>query len=49
MKKIYEKPELTVESFDVEDIITESGLETVSGGKQGMEQKMGIEDMFPWS
>ncbi len=49
MKKTYEKPELIVESFDVEDIITESGLETVSGGKAGNEQKIGIEDMFPWS
>ena len=48
MKKIYEKPELIVESFDVEDIITESGLVTVKGGKGGMEQRIGIEDMFPW-
>ena len=37
MKKIYEKPELTVESFDVEDVITESGLTTVGTGKQSNE------------
>ena len=48
MKKIYEKPELTVEPFDVEDVITESGLATVGGGKAGNEQRIGIEDMFPW-
>ena len=29
MKKTYEKPELSVERFDVEDIITASSLDTV--------------------
>ena len=48
MKKIYEKPELIVESFDVEDIITASGLVTVNGGKKGNEQNININDMFPW-
>ena len=48
MKKTYEKPELIVESFNVEDIITESSLETVGGGKQGMENSISISDMFPW-
>ena len=33
MKKTYEKPELHVEQFDVEDVITVSGgfLQTVAG------------------
>ena len=48
MKKIYEKPELIVESFDVEDVITESGLATVGGGKRGNEHRLGIDDLFPW-
>ena len=48
MKKKYEKPELIVEPFSVEDIITASGLATVNGGKGGMENKMNIEDLFPW-
>lgn len=48
MKKTYEKPELIVESFNVEDIITESSLDTVNGGKSGMEQNININDMFPW-
>ena len=31
MKKTYEKPELQVEPFDVEDVITVSRLEVVGG------------------
>ena len=48
MKNIYEKPELIVESFDLTDIITESSLETVIGGKQGNENPINISDLFPW-
>ena len=39
MKKTYEKPELQVEQFDVEDIITVSGgdlLQTVGGVNEMM-------------
>ena len=36
MKKTYESPELHVEQFDVEDVITVS-LVTVGGGKEGNE------------
>lgn len=48
MKKAYEKPQLIVETFDIEDIITMSGLDTVNGGKGGMEQNININDLFPW-
>ena len=37
MKKTYDKPELRVEAFDVEDVITASsgnGLVTVGGGNE---------------
>ena len=34
MKKTYDKPELRVEAFDVEDVITTSSLETVGGGNE---------------
>ena len=38
MKKTYERPKLQVEQFDVEDVITASGLlDTVAGGTQNME------------
>ncbi len=38
MKKTYEAPELNREAFDVEDVVTASaGLDTVNGGKEGME------------
>ena len=37
MKKTYEKPEMNREDYDVEDVVTSSGLDTVSGGKEGME------------
>ena len=33
MKKSYEKPVLTVEEFDLEDVITESGAAGGVGGK----------------
>lgn len=36
MKKQYEKPELNVEAFDVEDVITASGglMQTITDGMQ---------------
>ena len=37
MKKTYETPILQTETFDVEDVITASGLDTVGGGRPGME------------
>ena len=41
MKKTYETPTLQTERFDVEDVITASGLDTVGGGKTGMEILIG--------
>ena len=35
MRRTYEKPELNVEAFDVEDVITASGLlDTVGGNNE---------------
>ena len=34
MKKPYEKPELQTETFDVEDVITASGVQTVGNGME---------------
>ena len=36
-KKEYKQPRLQTEEFDVEDVITASGLSVVNGGKGGME------------
>ncbi len=36
-KKEYSKPLLQTEDFDVEDVITASDLDTVGGGRNGME------------
>ena len=43
MKKTYETPALNVEQFDVEDVITASGLlDTVAGGSDNMENPIDL-------
>ena len=45
MKKIYEKPVLTTEQFDVDDVITASSnnaLDTVAGGIGNMENPVDL-------